>query len=361
MPTVLDQPPAGAASELAPVDARPAARWGSLDVLRGVALYMMVSHHFAKWTGGRVEDRFIGFEGLLVTDLAAPIFAVGVGSAAFLVGGRMSQWASGGRRRARTAGWRWTQVLLAGLVIDIGVGGGIDGGGVLPSLAALGVIVTVLSAVGVRTPWTWWGIAAACALAVGPALEIDGDGFFVRLLTGSFSLPVYGVFAAGGAAVAAHATASTGGEESLPLLRAAAAVLVVGAAGGLLLPELLAPDGLWPPARHPGFLAFTMWGLAASLVLWAAVRALLSPDSTLGAAAARAGRRTLVLFMGHYVVKLALQHNDLLGTLDSWRWGIAAWAAAITVCVVASLPSARDRVVRGGPRRPAEPHPAHAG
>lgn len=158
---------------------------------------MMVVHHLAKWTGGRVEERFIGFEGLLFTDLAAPIFAVGVGAAAFLVGRRIATAGDGGWARALTALWRWTQVLLAGVAIDIAVGGGIDGGGVLPSLAALGIVVTGLSTAGVRRPWTWWGIAIACALSVGPALGFDSGGFFARLVTGAFSLAVYGVFAAG--------------------------------------------------------------------------------------------------------------------------------------------------------------------
>ena len=354
------RPPTAAAPELVPPPARPSARWGSLDVLRGVALYLMVVHHFAKWTGGRVEERFVGFDGLLLTDLAAPVFAVGVGAAAFLVGRRIATGGAGGRQRARTALWRWTQVLLAGLAIDIAVGGGIDGGGVLPSLAVLGVIVTAVAAAGLRWAWAWWSLAVAGTFLVGPAIGLDATGFFARMLNGSFSVAVYGVFAAGGAAVAAHATASTGGEERLPLLRAAAAVAAVGAVGAVLLPAQLAPAGLWPPARHPGYLAFTMWGLAASFVMWAAVRRLLSPERALGAAVARAGRRTLVLFMGHYVVKLVLQHTGQLETLDTWRWGLAAWAAAIAVCVVASLPAARDRgggtVARGTPA-----HPAHAG
>jgi peptidoglycan/LPS O-acetylase OafA/YrhL len=350
VPTVpLERPPDTArpgnapAVEDAPITQRHAPRWGSLDVLRGVALYMMVIHHFAKWTGGRVEERFIGFDGLLVTDLAAPIFAVGVGAAAFLVGRRIADWRNGGRRRARTALWRWTQVLLAGLAIDIGVGGGVDGGGVLPSLAVLGVIVTALAAAGVARAWMWWIAAGVCALLVGPAVELEAAGFMARLLNGSFSIAVYGVFAAGGAAVAAHASSTTGGEERLPLLRAALGVAAVGALGAWLLPAQLAPNGLWPPERHPGYLDFTMWGLVASFVMWAAVRAFLASDSRLGAAAARAGRRTLVLFMGHYVVKLVLQHSGYLEELDTWRWGLVAWAAAIAVCVVASLPSARDR------------------
>src|SRR3546814_16976056 len=79
-----------------------------------------------------------------------------------------------------------------------------------------------------------------------------------------------------------------------------------------------------------------------------------SSDLRLGAAAARAGRRTLLLFMGHYVIKVTLQHSDLLGTLDSWRWGLVAWVTAAALCVVASLPKPDERL-----RTPlARPQPA---
>ena len=74
------------------------ARWRSLDVLRGVALGLMLAQHLAGWTGSDVRQRFVGFDGFIVTDLAAPMFAVGVGAAAYLVGGAP-------REAERGAGW----------------------------------------------------------------------------------------------------------------------------------------------------------------------------------------------------------------------------------------------------------------
>ncbi|HEY9557441.1 MAG TPA: heparan-alpha-glucosaminide N-acetyltransferase domain-containing protein, partial [Acidimicrobiales bacterium] len=122
--TVLDQPRPDTPS------IRPASapRWGSLDVLRGVALYAMVVHHLLEWTGGDARERIVGFEGLAITDLAAPVFAVGLGAAAHLVSRRIV--APGGDRLVigRRSLERWLRVLLAGLVIDVAVGGGIDGG-----------------------------------------------------------------------------------------------------------------------------------------------------------------------------------------------------------------------------------------
>ena len=69
---------------------------------------------------------------------------------------------------------RWSDVLLLGLAIDLANGGGIDGGGVLPTLAILGVLVTVVAALGVRSPTVWWGIAAAGALVAAPATTALG-------------------------------------------------------------------------------------------------------------------------------------------------------------------------------------------
>src|SRR3546814_2683428 len=102
-----------------------APRLGSLDVLRGVALYAMVVHHLLEWTGGDARERIVGFEGLAITDLAAPVFAVGLGAAAHLVGRRIV--APGGDRLVigRRSLERWLRVLLAGLVIDVAVGGAI--------------------------------------------------------------------------------------------------------------------------------------------------------------------------------------------------------------------------------------------
>jgi hypothetical protein len=325
---------------------RGAARWGSLDVLRGVALVAMVAQHLADWTGGRVRERFVGFEAFLVTDLAAPIFALGAGAAAYLVGQRIRPSASMrrrsdgdaapiDRRRARRAAWRWGQVLLLGLAIDVAVGGGVDGGGVLPSLAVLGTMVTAASALGLTSAAGWWALAAGGAALALPAKALGGDGFVHELVAGPFSIVVYGTFAAAGAALAARNRGA--GEQALPLVPAAIAALVAGTAAAGLVPAM-APEGVWPPARHPGDLAFTMWGLAASLAVWALVRAHVPVDSRVGAGLARAGQRTLLVFGGHYLVKLALQHSGHLGTLDTWRWGLVTWLAIALAVALAVAP-----------------------
>ena len=40
----------------ATADGQASVRWHSLDVLKGVALWAMIAHHFQKWTGGDVTS-----------------------------------------------------------------------------------------------------------------------------------------------------------------------------------------------------------------------------------------------------------------------------------------------------------------
>lgn len=324
---VLTRPRSAAASR---VVASP--RWHSLDVLKGLALWAMIAHHFQKWAGGDVDARFVGFDHLVVTDLAAPLFAVALGAAAVVVGSRVPDAAD-----LRSPVWRWTQILLIGLAIDLVTHDLlIEGRGVLPTLAILGLLVTLATFVGVRSPWAWWGIAGLCTVLAVPATRLTGDDPFRLLLHGPFALPVYGVFAASGAAVACHGLGHA--ERVLPLWRAAAGVLVAGLLVGTLGGGVVAPDGLWPPARYPGHLGFTLWGLVASLVIWALARALLPAGGAVSEAVARAGRRTLLVFAAHFAVKVVLDQLGLLGDLDTRAWGLATWAAVVVVCAASTIP-----------------------
>jgi hypothetical protein len=299
----------------------------------------MIAHHFQKWAAGEVDGRFIGFDTYVVTDLAAPLFAVGLGAAAVVVGARIDD-----RRGLPGPLWRWGHILGIGLAIDLATHGlRVRGTGVLPTLAILGALVTVAVFAGLRSPMAWWGIAALCAVAAVPATELTGEGILTLLVAGPFALPVYGVFATSGAAVACHGLGRD--ERSLPLWRATAGVLAVGLLAATFGGGVVAPEGIWPPARYPGHLGFTLWGVVASLSIWAAARTLLPAGGTLGDAVARAGRRTLVVFAAHFVVKIVLDQLDLIGELDTRAWGIATWIAVAAVCAATTIPR------RGGERR----------
>jgi hypothetical protein len=296
----------------------------------------MVAHHLASWTGGHVRERWVGFADYAVTDLAAPMFAIGVGASAFLVGSRIAT-SDQPLGAIGHAGRRWANVLLLGVAIDLAVGGGLDGGGVLFTLFALGVGSTALVALGVRASWAWWGIVALAAALAGPVLTntVTGVGVLPRLWTGAFPLLTYLAFTATGTAMAA--AAGRGGEAALPLWRAAAATVAFGWLAAELIPAT-APDGLWPPARHPGDLAYIVWGIAASLAIWAVLRLVILPGTTLAKGLATAGRRTLLVYGLHYSLKIVMQYTDRLGTYDSHAWGLATWALTIAICLAASIP-----------------------
>ncbi|MEX2292434.1 MAG: heparan-alpha-glucosaminide N-acetyltransferase domain-containing protein [Acidimicrobiales bacterium] len=307
-------------------------RWHSLDVLKGLALWAMIAHHVNKWTGGRIDERFWGYDHFIVTDLAAPMFGVGLGAAAVVVGSRINS-----RRDLPKPVWRWTQIFLVGVAIDFATHHWrIVGRGVLPTLAVVGLAVTLLVAAGLRSPWGWWLVAAGCVLLCVPATKLSGDSLVVLLISGPFALPVYGVFGAAGAAIAAHALGRP--ERSLPLRRAAIGVLVTGLVVSEVSRGVVAPEGVWPPARYPGHLGFTLWGLVATLVIWAVARATLRPGRAIAEAVARAGRRTLPIFAAHFVVKIALQRTHLTGDLDTWRWGLVVWTAVIAGCALTTIP-----------------------
>lgn len=307
-------------------------RWHSLDVLKGLALWGMIAHHFQEWTAGEVHGRFVGFERFVVTDLAPPLFAVALGAAAVVVGDRIGTWAGLVRPVLR-----WLQILVIGLGIDVVVHDGtLRGNGVLPTLAILGLVITVTVAAGLRRPWVWWTVAAACAVIAVPATEMAGDEPLHLLVNGPFSLAVYGVYAASGAAVAAHGLGRS--ERALPLVRSAAGVLVVGLALAGLAEAQVAPGGAWPPARYPGHLDYTLWGVLASLVIWAAARSVLPATRALGVGAARAGQRTLLVFTAHFAGQVVLRRAHLTGQLDTWRWGLLTWAAVAVVCAATTIP-----------------------
>jgi len=306
-------------------------RWHSLDVLKGLALWAMIAHHFQEWTAGEVDGRFVGFDHFAVTDLAPPLFAVSLGAAAVVVGDRTDTW-----HALRGPSWRWAQILVVGLAIDLAVHEGvISGRGVLPTLAILGLSITLAVAAGARHPWIWWTVAGGSAVLAVPATETVGDDPLHLLLNGPFSLPVYAVFAASGAAVAAHGLGRE--ERALPLVRSAVGVLGVGLVAGTQAGGVVAPEGVWPPTRYPGHLGFTLWGVVTSLLVWAAARQALGPERALGQAIARAGRRTLLVFAAHYVVRIVLKQAGLSGQLDTWRWGTATWVAVAAVCAATTM------------------------
>jgi peptidoglycan/LPS O-acetylase OafA/YrhL len=137
-----------------------------------------------------------------------------------------------------------------------------------------------------------------------------------------------------GAAGAAAVTALGDRERIDRLVVAAAGATVLLSALGLL------GAGAWPVDRYPSGPAFIVPGVVAALVAWAALAALPSSVPTRGME--RAGRRTLVVYVGHHAVRVVL---DAAGWYQALR-GPGWTAAAVVLTVAIAFASAAPRPVR---------------
>jgi hypothetical protein len=84
-----------------------------------------------------------------------------------------------------------------------------------------------------------------------------------------------------------------------------------------------------------------VWGIAASLAIWAALRTVIRPGSNVATGLARAGRRTLMVFGLHYCLKLVLQYTDRLGTYTTHTDGLLTWLLTAAICTASCLPNPR--------------------
>jgi uncharacterized membrane protein len=322
-----------------PATAPPArtGRFDGLDRMRGVALLFMLLHHLLSWTKGGVRARpVLGWiDDMAITDLAAPMFAMGAGAAAVLVGGRrpVGDWSgfrAGARRWAVIAGW--------GVLIGISTDGDLDSFGVLESLAVAGVVLSALLVVHRPTVTQWLGLAVLATAAAPLVLEhvrlgeTPGPVALVDAVAGTFPVVSYLALALWGATVAA----ALGREERPLALLGLAAVAAAAFAAWIATGH----DG-WSPDRGPAILPFLLPGVVATLGLWAVVAWL--PTGRITNGFARAGTRTLPVFVGHYAIRLVIDTGGWLGTLDGPVWTGAAVAAAVGIFVVAALPRRTSR------------------
>lgn len=317
-----------------PATAPPArtGRFDGLDRVRGLALLFMLVHHLLSWTMGGVRARpLLGWiDDMAVTDLAAPMFAMGAGAAAVLVGrrrpvGDWSGFGAGARRWAVIAGW--------GVLLGVSTDGDLDSFGVLESLAVAGLLLSALLVVARPSALQWLGLAVAATTAAPLVLEhvrlgeTPGPVALVDAVAGTFPVVSYLALALWGATVAAVL-----GREERP-----AVLLGLAALGAVAFAAWIATghDG-WSPDRGPATLPFLLPGVVATTVLWAAVAQL--PAGRVTDGLARAGTRTLPVFVGHYAIRFVIDTGGWLGTLDGPVWTAAAVAASAAIFVVAALP-----------------------
>jgi hypothetical protein len=303
----------------------------------------MLLHHLLAWSVGDARD-LLGDGDVAVTDLAAPAFAVAAGAGASIVGARLRRHAGAGTAKALG---RWA--VIAGWGVLLGVRGdhAVDTVGVLETLALVGVVVTLLARWVAPTAVAWAAIAAGLALTSTPVIEAaaDAGGWWQAAFGLRFPWVSYLAMAAAGAAVAA----ALGDRERLGRL-------VPAAAGASLLLTVLAllHVGVWPIDRYPSGPAFIVPGVVAALVTWAVVAAL--PASALTRGMQRAGQRTLLVYVGHHVVRAALDAGGWYQALEGPGWTAAVVALTVVIAVLSALPwPARNRseiqVAQGGESR----------
>lgn len=327
--------------------ASPSPRFHGLDRLKAVALWAMLLHHVLAWMVGDARHT-LGDGQVAVTDLAAPAFALAAGAAACLVGRRLRQ--RDGRGTGRVLA-RWA--LIAGWGVALGARGDlqVDTVGVLEALAVVGITTTLLARWVAPGAVTWAVLAAGLTAVSTPVIEAatDAGGWWHLAFGHRFPLVSY---LAMGAAGAAAATA-LGDRERRPRL-------VALAAGGLVLLTTLSllHAGTWPVDRYPSGPAFIVPGIAAALVAWAALAAL--PASALTRGMERAGQRTLLVYVGHHVVRTVLDAGGWYQSLRGPGWTAAAVGIALGFAVLSALPRPRRLDRHRDGERPAEPAPERA-
>lgn len=302
----------------------------------------MLVHHLLSWTGGdeQVRRLLAVSGGMNATDLAAPAFALAAGASASLAGRRNA----GRPGELRAVLRRWAGIAAWGVAISFVLDGHLDAIGVLEILAIVGAALSVGVAVGDHRPHPvgWAVLAAGLAAAALPSIEATtGDGGIAEaLFAGRFPVVSYLALGAAGAAVADL----LGAREA----RARLAALTAATALATLVLHLVGVT-VWPPDRTPGGLPLIVPGVVATVAVWTVATVL---RGRVAEVLARAGRRTLEVFIAHYAIRIVLNAGGWTGELQGPGWAIAAVALAVAVVVGAGLPwDGRGRTAPAAPLR----------
>ena len=308
------------------IDLRPVPRVGALDRLRAVALLMLLVHHLTDWLVGDARLVLPGWEGFVLTDVAAPAFAVAAGASSILFTEAQRRQGNTGRELAVDVVRRYGLLVLYGVAIHWALWGDALAWGVLETL---GLVVVLSTLVARSLPTAGVAAAALAALLAGPLVSsalTDRDDLVGAVLGPGFPLLTYLGFALCGA-VGARLLLRDPARGPEALLVGGALTLVVAA---------LTAAGLQPD-RHPGtFLEFVVPGLAGTLLVYGWLGAVRIRPRSVDTLVRRAGRHTLGVFIGHYGIYAVLRATGHLGELSP-AVGVAM-ASAIAVVLVTIAP-----------------------
>jgi hypothetical protein len=244
----------------------------------------MLVHHFTKWLAGDVQGIIPGWDGMVLTDMAAPAFTIAAGTSAVL-------YATLKRPAVITIVRRYGLLIPTGMLLQWLFTSHVPfDWGVLQALGA-GVVVSTLVSMLVQSPAAMTVISAA-ALVAGPLseryAELHLTGRPGDVLGGVFPIITYTGFALAGA---------TGGLLLLRNPDRSRQALALG--GALAVVTLVMIELGMPPDRYPSGAAFIIPGLAGTLLLFGALdRWTGVPDAL--------GTHTLGIFLTHYVVCWAI-------------------------------------------------------
>lgn len=279
----------------------------AIDRVRAVALIMMLVHHFTKWLAGDARGFFPGWDGFVVTDVAAPAFTIAAGASAVL-------YAMSKRPQLLTIVRRYGMLVPTGMVLQWVFTSHVPfDWGVLQALG-VGVVISTIVATAVHSP-TVMAVFAGFALVTGPIVERIAEqhtGRLAEVLGGVFPLVTYAGFALAGAA---------GGLLLLRNPERGRQALVLG--GGLALATLVMLAAGMPPDRYPGGPAFIVPGLAGTLLLFG----VLDRVTTMPAAF---GNHTLGIFVAHYALFWVI-------TEHGWRRSLAPGTALLAAVGLTAL------------------------
>ena len=292
-----------------PASPRAVPRVAAIDRLRAVALVMMLIHHFVKWLAGDARRILPGWDGFVLTDTAAPAFAIAAGASAVLFAeSRLRK----GQPVVGTIVRRYGMLIPIGAALKVVTGNGVLEWGVLHTLGAT-VTVSTIVALAVRRADAIAALTAV-ALAVGPVIELSTDD---PILAGGFPLVTYLGFALTGATLArVLLTCEDCGRYAL----AAGAALTA-----VVLAMTLAGE---PPNRYPGGPAFVIPGLAFTFLLYGVLDRWRPRPQALDVLLRRASAHTLGIFIAHYVVSVLISRAG-------WRDAVAP-PTAVLLAIVAT-------------------------
>lgn len=286
-----------------------------LDRLRAVALVMMLVQHFVAWFGAAPPREVLpGWEGMALTDVAAPAFAVAAGASSLLL--------VVSRRRADrpvlgTVLRRYGLLIPMGFALQAIITGAAWNWGVLQTLGASIVLSTAASLV-VRTVTGTAALAGATFVA-GHAVELrvaDAHPWVADVLGSNFPLLTYVGFALVGVA---------GARAILRWPACDRWALLVG------LGFAVATVATGEPDRYPADTSFVLPGLAGTFLLYGVLDRWRSLDGVLRTA----GRHTLGIFIGHYLARVALGRLGLLDHTGAGAAVVLALAATMAAVLIA--------------------------